>query len=116
MAQGSVFGWMFCPNKLKKKMKKIRSVNIISLANFMAGTSLLVVLAATIFSFIFGGLLAGMGGGGEAMGAVAGGGLVAGLITTVIALPVSWIIGLIYGLFINLTLKIIGGLSIEIEG
>ena len=49
------------------------------------------------------------------MGA-AGGGLVAGLIGVVIAAPISWIVGLIYGFFINLTLKIIGGLSIEIEG
>ena len=54
-----------------------------------------------------------MGGGGADL---AGGGVVAGLITTVIAAPISWIIGLIYGFFINLTLKIIGGLSIEIEG
>jgi|TARA_B110000263_G_scaffold21386_1_gene16787 hypothetical protein len=95
-------------------MKKIKSVNIISLANFTAGTTVLGVLTATIFSLIFGGLLGGMMGGGGAD--LAGGGFVAGLITTVIAAPISWIIGLIYGFFINLTLKIIGGLSIEIEG
>ena len=54
-----------------------------------------------------------MGGGAADL---AGGGVVAGLITTVIAAPISWITGLLYGLFINLTLKIIGGLSLEIEG
>ena len=117
MPQGAVFDRMDRHrNPEKQKMKKIKSVNIISLANFTAGTTVLGVLTATIFSLIFGGLLGGMMGGGADMGAAAGGGLVAGLITTVIALPVSWIIGLIYGFFINLTLKIIGGLSIEIEG
>ena len=95
-------------------MKKIKSVNIISLANFTAGTTVLGVLTATIFSLIFGGLLGGMMGGGGAD--MAGGGLVAGLIGTVVALPVSWIGGLIYGLFVNLALKATGGLSIEIEG
>ena len=101
-------------NPEKQKMKKIKSVNIISLANFTAGTTVLVVLTMTILSLIFGGLLGGMMGGGAAD--LAGGGVVVGLITTVIAAPISWITGLLYGLFINLTLKIIGGLSLEIEG
>ena len=115
MPQGAVFDRMDRHrNPEKQKMKKIKSVNIINLANFTAGTTLLGVLTATIFSLIFGGLLGGMMGGGGAD--LAGGGVVAGLITTVIAAPISWTIGLIYGFFINLTLKIIGGLSIEIEG
>tara|TARA_B100001971_G_scaffold198832_1_gene208860 strand:- start:1229 stop:1525 length:297 start_codon:yes stop_codon:yes gene_type:complete len=98
-------------------MKKLRSVNIISLANFTAITTVLAYLTFTIIMLVFGGLLGGiMGGGGAEMGAAAGGGVVAGLIGTVVAAPVSWIIGIIYGLFMNLALKVIGGLSLEIEG
>ena len=103
-------------NPEKQKMKKITNVNIVSLANFTAITTVLVYLTFTILMVVFGGLLGGMMGGGADMGAAAGGGLVAGLIGTVVALPVSWIFGIIYGLFINLALKIIGGLSVGIEG
>ena len=95
-------------------MKKITSVNIISMANLTAIVTVIWMLIVTIITVLFGGLLGGMMGGGGAD--MAGGGLMAGLITTVIAAPISWIVGLIYGFFINLTLKIIGGLSIEIEG
>ena len=97
-------------------MKKIKSVNIISLANFTAITTVLVYLTFTILMVVFGGLLGGMMGDGAVMGAAAGTGFVAGLIGTVVALPLSWIGGLIYGLFINLALKATGGLSLEIEG
>ncbi|MCS5606418.1 MAG: hypothetical protein NZ936_12585 [Alphaproteobacteria bacterium] len=117
MPQSAVFDRMDRHrNPEKQKMKKIKSVNIISLANFMAITTVLAYLTFTILMVVFGGLLGGiMGGGGDAMGA-AGGGLVAGLIGVVIAAPISWIIGVIYGLFMNIALKAIGGLSIEIEG
>ena len=101
-------------NPEKQKMKKITNVNIVSLANFAAITTVLVYLTFTIVMVVFGGLLGGMMGGGGAD--IAGGGLVAGLIGTVVAAPVSWIIGIIYGLFMNLALKVIGGLSLEIEG
>ncbi len=101
-------------NPEKQKMKKITNVNIVSLANFTAITTVLVYLTFTIVMVVFGGLLGGMMGGGGAD--IAGGGLVAGLIGTVVAAPVSWIFGIIYGLFINLALKVIGGLSLEIEG
>ena len=103
-------------NPEKQKMKKIKSVNIISLANFTAITTVLVYLTFTILMVVFGGLLGGMMGDGAVMGAAAGTGFVAGLIGTVVALPLSWIGGLIYGLFINLALKATGGLSLEIEG
>ena len=92
-------------------------MNIISLANFTAITTVLAYLTFTIIMVVFGGLLAAFPSGASAeMGAAAGGGLVAGLIGTVVAAPVSWIIGIIYGLFMNLALKVIGGLSLEIEG
>ena len=117
MPQNAVFDRMdWHRNPEKQKMKKIKSVNIMSLANFTAITTGLVYLTFTILMVVFGGLLGGMMGGGADMGAAAGGGLVAGLIGTVVALPVSWIVGLIYGLFINLALKATGGLSLEIEG
>jgi hypothetical protein len=101
----------------KQKMKKIKSVSIIGLANFTAITTVLVYLTFLILTLVFGGLMGGlMGGGVEEMGALAGGGLVMGFIMVVVSAPVSWIFGLIYGVFLNLALRIIGGLSLEIEG
>ncbi len=98
-------------------MKKIKSVSIIGLANFTAITTVLVYLTFLILTLVFGGLMGGlMGGGVEEMGALAGGGLVMGFIMVVVSAPASWIIGLIYGVFLNLALRIIGGLSLEIEG
>ena len=98
-------------------MKKIKSVSIIGLANFTAITTVLVYLTFLILTLVFGGLMGGlMGGGVEEMGYIAGGGLVMGFIMVVVSAPVSWIFGLIYGVFLNLALRIIGGLSLEIEG
>ncbi len=98
-------------------MKKIKSVSIIGLANFTAITTVLVYLTFLILTLVFGGLMGGlMGGGVEEMGYIAGGGLVMGFIMVVVSAPASWIIGLIYGVFLNLALRIIGGLSLEIEG
>ena len=98
-------------------MKKIKSVSIIGLANFTAITTVLVYLTVLILTLVFGGLMGGlMGGGVEEMGYIAGGGLVMGFIMVVVSAPASWIIGLIYGVFLNLALRIIGGLSLEIEG
>ena len=101
-------------NPEKQKMKKIRSVNIISLANLTAIISVIWMLIVTIVTVLFGGLLGGMMGGGGAD--MAGGGLMAGVSGVVIALPVSWIAGIISGVITNLALKVIGGFSIEIEG
>ena len=98
-------------------MKKIKSVSIIGLANFTAITTVLVYLTFLILTLVLGGLMGGlMGGGVEEMGYIAGGGLVMGFIMVVVSAPASWIIGLIYGVFLNLALRIIGGLSLEIEG
>ena len=107
-------GWSIQIINQNKKMKKITSVNIISMSNLTAIVTVIWMLIVTILSVLFGGLLGGMMGGGGAE--VAGGGLVAGLISVVIALPVSWIAGIISALITNLALKVIGGFSIEMEG
>ena len=85
-------------------MKKIKRVNIVSLANFTAITTVLVYLTFLILTLVFGGLMGGlMGGGVEEMGYIAGGGLVMGFIMVVVSAPVSWIFGLIYGVFLETT-------------
>ena len=97
-------------------MKKITSVNIISMANLTAIIAVIWMVIVTIITVLFGGLLASMGGGAEAMGVMAGGWVMSGVIGVVIAAPVSWIAGIISGIITNLALKVIGGFSIEIEG
>ncbi len=62
-------------------MKKIKRVNIVSLANFTAITTVLVYLTFLILTLVFGGLIGGlMGGGMQEMGVMAGGGVVMGFI------------------------------------
>jgi hypothetical protein len=57
-------------------------------------------------------------GGGEGSGMMAGGGLIGGLAIMVLVplfyLVLGFVFGLIYAVFINLALRLIGGLEIEI--
>jgi len=52
----------------------------------------------------------------EEIAASAGAGGLTLILMMVFYAPASWILGLIYGVFLNLALRIIGGLSLEIEG
>lgn len=101
-------------------MQRLHSVGVLSFAKFMAITSALVAL---IFSVIYGLIIIAMGagamGGADDAALVFGGGLLGGLAVMVIGpilyLVLGFIFGLIYAVFLNLALKLIGGLEMDIS-
>ena len=96
-------------------MTKIKSVNIFSFANLFAFCCILTMIIYAILMVVLGGVIGATSGSLEGAGVLAGGGFISGLIGIVIAGPLSWVAGLIYASFINIALKAIGGLSVEME-
>ncbi len=68
-----------------------------------------------IVMVVFGGVIGATSGSPEGAEVLVGGGFISGLIGIVIAGSLSWVAGLIYALFINIALKTIGRLSLEME-
>ena len=95
---------------------RIQKINPIGWANLIAMATAIFTFLFILLFMLFGSILGGlMGGGAEMVGGVMGGGGVMLLLGPILYGVVTWILTIIFALIMNLCLKWIGGLKIEVS-